>query len=187
MQGIAIWHILAVIDRHLTDYPNRHYSGSGDALFSWVGQVIRETLPGRSPQGDFRSALWNSQEIGRQGFQLRSGPCGPAHRVRFSMDLQVLLFLYSLNRLILRFSQKLSKLGWFHVRFRCTTCITILECRQVLGAQNDRRHRQVPTVVGSGFCRAFESCCHRYLLRRAGRFVDGRYLGRLHAPEHFSE
>src|SRR6266404_5434423 len=37
--GIAISHIVAVIDRHLTDYRSRYYSGSGEALFSWVDEL----------------------------------------------------------------------------------------------------------------------------------------------------
>jgi hypothetical protein len=41
--GIALSHIVAVIDRHLTDYRSRYYSGSGDALFSWVDGIIRKT------------------------------------------------------------------------------------------------------------------------------------------------
>jgi hypothetical protein len=41
--GIAISHIVAVIDRHLTDHRRRYYSGSGDALFSWVDAIIRKT------------------------------------------------------------------------------------------------------------------------------------------------
>jgi hypothetical protein len=42
-QGIAVSHIVAVIDRHLSDYRRRYYSGSGDALFSWVDEIIRKT------------------------------------------------------------------------------------------------------------------------------------------------
>jgi hypothetical protein len=42
-RGIAISHIVAVIDRHLTDHPNRYYSGSGDALFSYVDELVRKT------------------------------------------------------------------------------------------------------------------------------------------------
>jgi hypothetical protein len=41
--GIALSHIVAVIDRHLTDHRRRYYSGSGDALFSWVDEFIRKT------------------------------------------------------------------------------------------------------------------------------------------------
>ncbi len=41
--GIALSHIVAVIDRHLSDHRNHYYSGSGDALFSWVNEIIRET------------------------------------------------------------------------------------------------------------------------------------------------
>jgi hypothetical protein len=41
--GIALSHIVSVIDRHLTDYRSRYYSGSGDALFSWVDGIIRKT------------------------------------------------------------------------------------------------------------------------------------------------
>jgi hypothetical protein len=41
--GIAISHIVAVIDRHLTEHRRRYYSGSGDALFSWVDEIIRKT------------------------------------------------------------------------------------------------------------------------------------------------
>jgi hypothetical protein len=41
--GIALSHIVAVIDRHLTDHRSRYYSGSGDALFSWVDEIIRKT------------------------------------------------------------------------------------------------------------------------------------------------
>jgi hypothetical protein len=41
--GIALSHIVAVIDRHLTDHRRRYYSGSGDALFSWVDEIIRKT------------------------------------------------------------------------------------------------------------------------------------------------
>jgi hypothetical protein len=41
--GIALSHIVAVIDRHLTDHRNRYYSGSGDALFNWVDAIIRKT------------------------------------------------------------------------------------------------------------------------------------------------
>jgi hypothetical protein len=40
---IAISHIVAVIDRHLTDHRKRYYSGSGDALFSWLDEFIRKT------------------------------------------------------------------------------------------------------------------------------------------------
>lgn len=54
------------------------------------------------------------------------------------MALHASLFLYSLNRSILNFLnrlilsqyRKLSKLGWFNVRFCCATCTTILESRQ---------------------------------------------------------
>jgi hypothetical protein len=41
--GIALSHIVAVIDRHLTDHRNRYYSGSGDALFGWLGEFVRKT------------------------------------------------------------------------------------------------------------------------------------------------
>lgn len=41
--GIAISHIVAVIDRHLTDHPHRYHSGSGDALFNSVDEIIRKT------------------------------------------------------------------------------------------------------------------------------------------------
>jgi hypothetical protein len=41
--GIALSHIVAVIDRHLSDHSRRYYSGSGDALFSWVAEIIRKT------------------------------------------------------------------------------------------------------------------------------------------------
>src|SRR6266446_879426 len=41
--GIALSPIVAVIDRHLTDHRSRYYSGSGDALFSWVDEMIRKT------------------------------------------------------------------------------------------------------------------------------------------------
>ncbi len=41
--GIALSHIVAVIDRHLNDHRRRYYSGSGDALFSWVDEIIRKT------------------------------------------------------------------------------------------------------------------------------------------------
>jgi hypothetical protein len=41
--GIPLSHIVAVIDRHLTDHRSRYYSGSGDALFSWVDEIIRKT------------------------------------------------------------------------------------------------------------------------------------------------
>src|SRR5215813_4029116 len=40
--GIALSHVVAVIDRHLTDHRRRYYSGSGDALFSWVDETIRK-------------------------------------------------------------------------------------------------------------------------------------------------
>jgi hypothetical protein len=41
--GIGLSHIVAVIDRRLSDHRRRYYSGSGDALFSWVDAVIRKT------------------------------------------------------------------------------------------------------------------------------------------------
>jgi hypothetical protein len=41
--GIALSHIVAVIDRHLTDHRRRYNSGSGDALFSWLDEFIRKT------------------------------------------------------------------------------------------------------------------------------------------------
>jgi hypothetical protein len=41
--GIALSHIVAVIDRHLTDHRRRYNSGSGDALFTWIDEVIRKT------------------------------------------------------------------------------------------------------------------------------------------------
>jgi hypothetical protein len=41
--GIALSHVATVIDRHLTDHRSRYYSGSGDALFSWVDEIIRKT------------------------------------------------------------------------------------------------------------------------------------------------
>jgi hypothetical protein len=41
--GIALSHIVAVIDRHLTDHRNRYNGGSGDALFSWLDEFIRKT------------------------------------------------------------------------------------------------------------------------------------------------
>lgn len=41
--GIALSHIVAVIDRHLTHHRNRYYSGSGDALFGWLGELVRKT------------------------------------------------------------------------------------------------------------------------------------------------
>src|SRR5258708_6837823 len=41
--GIALSHIVSVIDRHLSDHRRRYYSGSGDALFSWVDGIIRKT------------------------------------------------------------------------------------------------------------------------------------------------
>jgi hypothetical protein len=41
--GIALSHIVAVINRHLTDHRRRYNSGSGDALFSWVDEIIRKT------------------------------------------------------------------------------------------------------------------------------------------------
>src|SRR5258708_29790230 len=43
VSGIALSHIVAVIDRHLTDHRNRYYSGSGDALFTWLDEFIRNT------------------------------------------------------------------------------------------------------------------------------------------------
>jgi hypothetical protein len=41
--GIALSHIVTVIDRHLSEHRRRYYSGSGDALFSWVDEIIRKT------------------------------------------------------------------------------------------------------------------------------------------------
>jgi hypothetical protein len=41
--GIALSHVVAVIDRHLSDHRRRYYSGSGDALFSWADEIIRKT------------------------------------------------------------------------------------------------------------------------------------------------
>src|SRR5215831_11334514 len=41
--GIALSHIVAAIDRHLTDHRRRYNSGSGDALFSWLDEFIRKT------------------------------------------------------------------------------------------------------------------------------------------------
>jgi hypothetical protein len=41
--GIALSHIVTVIDRHLTDHRRRYNSGSGDALFSWLDEFIRKT------------------------------------------------------------------------------------------------------------------------------------------------
>ncbi len=41
--GIALTHIVAVIDRHLTDHRGRYYSGSGDALFTWLDGFVRKT------------------------------------------------------------------------------------------------------------------------------------------------
>jgi hypothetical protein len=41
--GIALSHVVAVIDRHLTDHRRRYYSGSGDALFTWLDEVVRKT------------------------------------------------------------------------------------------------------------------------------------------------
>jgi hypothetical protein len=41
--GIALSHIVAVIDRHLTDHRRRYNSGSGDALFSWLAEHVRRT------------------------------------------------------------------------------------------------------------------------------------------------
>jgi hypothetical protein len=41
--GIALSHVVAVIDRHLSEHRRRYHSGSGDALFSWVGEIIRKT------------------------------------------------------------------------------------------------------------------------------------------------
>jgi hypothetical protein len=43
VSGIPLSHIVAVIDRHLSDHRSRYYSGSGDALFSWVDEIIRKT------------------------------------------------------------------------------------------------------------------------------------------------
>jgi len=40
---IALSHIVAVIDRHLTDHRRRYNSGSGDALFSWLAEHVRRT------------------------------------------------------------------------------------------------------------------------------------------------
>src|SRR5262249_33827289 len=41
--GIVLSHIVAVIDRHLTDHRRRYNSGSGDALFSWLDEFIRKS------------------------------------------------------------------------------------------------------------------------------------------------
>jgi hypothetical protein len=41
--GIALSHIVAVIDRHLTDHRRRYNSGSGDTLFNWLDEFIRKT------------------------------------------------------------------------------------------------------------------------------------------------
>jgi hypothetical protein len=41
--GIALSHIVAVIDRHLNEHRRRYYSGSGDALFSWLSELVRRT------------------------------------------------------------------------------------------------------------------------------------------------
>jgi hypothetical protein len=41
--GIALPHIVAVIDRYLSDHRRRYYSGSGDALFSYVAELVRKT------------------------------------------------------------------------------------------------------------------------------------------------
>jgi hypothetical protein len=43
VNGIALSHVVAVIDRHLTDYRNRYYCGSGDALFDWLDDFVRTT------------------------------------------------------------------------------------------------------------------------------------------------
>jgi hypothetical protein len=41
--GIALTHTVSIIERHLTDYRTRYYSGSGDALFGWIDEIIRKT------------------------------------------------------------------------------------------------------------------------------------------------
>jgi hypothetical protein len=41
--GIAIAHIVAVIDCHLTDHRRRYHNGSGDALFGWLAEHVRRT------------------------------------------------------------------------------------------------------------------------------------------------
>jgi hypothetical protein len=46
--GIALSHIVAVIDRHLTDHRRRYNSGSGDALFSWLAEHVRRTWDKRT-------------------------------------------------------------------------------------------------------------------------------------------
>src|SRR5215510_4967040 len=62
--GIALWHIVAVIDRHLTDHPNRYYSGNGEALFMRVDELVRRTWdnkqfpPGGLNQADRRCNDW---------------------------------------------------------------------------------------------------------------------------------
>jgi hypothetical protein len=50
--GIALSHIVAVIDRHLTDHRRRYNSGSGDTLFNWLDEFIRKT--------------WNEQHVSPQ-------------------------------------------------------------------------------------------------------------------------
>ena len=45
--GIALSHIVAVIDRHLNDHRRRYYSGSSDALFTRLDEVVRKTWYGR--------------------------------------------------------------------------------------------------------------------------------------------
>ncbi len=73
VSGIALSHIVAVIDRHLTDHRNRYYSGSGDALFTWLDEFIRKTWyerqvspPQAKPNRPTIQRIADHEGIGRQ-------------------------------------------------------------------------------------------------------------------------
>ncbi len=42
-RDIPLWHCIDVIDRHLTEHRRRYSSGSGDALFIWLDELVRKT------------------------------------------------------------------------------------------------------------------------------------------------
>ncbi len=80
--GIALSHIVTVIDRHLTDHRSRYYSGGGDALFTWVDEVVRKTWYERQvppPWAQATQRRWNdfpiaTGAIGNQALTTKSIP-----------------------------------------------------------------------------------------------------------------
>jgi hypothetical protein len=84
--GIGLSHIVAVIDRHLNEHRRRYYSGSGDALFGWLAEVVRKTWYERQasplhskPNQPTMQRIADQKGIGGQNADASDGNDRPVH------------------------------------------------------------------------------------------------------------